>query len=166
MGHSRLLLPRAPAGLLRAASGVGLEASPREARAKAEALAAAALTDPRIVLGLPDRGLPLVRVMRPDALRVLRGRARELGLPEVDRVARLGLLETLERQAARRAAALAEASSRRVNLCDTGAPTRRSARRWRTADGGEPHIAASPVPPGPAPRPVGVGRVRCVAVVP
>jgi hypothetical protein len=133
----------------------------RRIRDAAEQLAAAALLEPRMLLGLPERGRAFLGILRPETLRSLRDRTR--GNPDLAELA--GLIQA-EQVARLERAAAKSGTDRTVDLRDTGAPTRRSARRWRTADGGEPHIAASPVPPGPAPRPVGVGRVRCVAVVP
>jgi len=133
----------------------------RRIRDAAEQMAAAALREPRVLLGLPERGQAFLGLLRPGTLRALRDLTR--GDPDLAELA--GLIQA-EQVARLERAAAKSGTDRTVDLRDTGAPTRRSARRWRTADGGEPHIAASPVPPGPAPRPVGVGRVRCVAVVP
>jgi hypothetical protein len=133
----------------------------REVRRAAEQMAAAALQEPRVLLGLPERGRAFVGLLRPGTLRALRDRTR--GDPDLAELA--GLIQA-EQVARLERAAAKSGTDRTVDLRDTGAPTRRSARRWRTADGGEPYVAASPVPPGPAPRPVGVGRVRTIAIIP
>ena len=52
-----------------------------------------------------------------------------------------------------------------IDLTSTGSPGRRAAKRWAWAGEALPYMAASPVPSGRLPRPVGVGRVRAVARV-
>jgi hypothetical protein len=150
----------------RAAAAMGLQARDslpvRRIRDAAEQLAAAALREPRVLLGLPERGRAFLGLLRPGTLRALRDLTR--GDPDLAELA--GLIQAEQVARLERMAARSRAGHPVVDLRDTGAPTRRSARRWRTADGGEPHIAASPVPPGPAPRPVGVGRVQTVAIIP
>jgi len=52
-----------------------------------------------------------------------------------------------------------ERSSHSVRITGSSSPSRRMAKKWRTADGGDPFLLATPVPPGPAPRPIAVGRI-------
>jgi len=147
---------RAPAGAVRAALGLGPDVPASVARELAERAAAAAIANPAIAMALPGQGRKLIAVLRPSALRALRASARQAGCDSLERACVAEQVSRLERAADR-------ATEGTVNLADTGAPTRRAARRWRTADGGEPHAWASPVPPGPAPRPVAVGRVPTTA---
>jgi hypothetical protein len=52
---------------------------------------------------------------------------------------------------------------RPIPISSPPAPSKRAARRLRTADGGEPFLMATPVPPGYAPRPIATGHVSTLA---
>jgi hypothetical protein len=69
----------------------------------------------------------------------------------------------LDAAADKLAAAAHNGDGRRIDIAAPSAPPKRVMRRVRTADGGEPHMAATPVDPGRAPRPVAVGRVSTTA---
>jgi hypothetical protein len=69
----------------------------------------------------------------------------------------------LDAAADKLAAGAANGDGHRISIAAPSAPPKRVMRRVRTTDGGEPYMAATPVPPGRAPRPIATGRVPTAA---